>query len=170
MAVTLESPKKVGAEKVKTCLAGLEILTETTRTLAFMAPTASGTDELYYANIDGLDMIIEGLREQGCVSERGYKGLINRFEKLKEIPWEEEKASDVIYELDKIDKIAFSSARSEVPKGLEELLADMGVFELEREKGDINLWKDELLRNATTRSVKEQAEKVIEKVEEYRRT
>jgi len=51
---------------------------------------------------------------------------------------------------------------------LEELLIDMGVFENERGKGNFKIWKDELLRNAITRGVKELAEKIIERIEEFK--
>ena len=58
----------------------------------------------------------------------------------------------------------------EQSKELEELLIDMGVFENEREKGNFKIWKDELLGNATTRGIKELAEKIIERIEEFERT
>ena len=58
----------------------------------------------------------------------------------------------------------------EQSKELEELLIDMGVFENEREKGNFKLWKNELLGNATTRGIKELAEKIIERIEEFERT
>ena len=58
----------------------------------------------------------------------------------------------------------------EQSKGLEELLIDMGVFEIEGKNGNFKLWKDQLLGNATVRGIKELAEKIIERIEEFERT
>ncbi len=58
----------------------------------------------------------------------------------------------------------------EQSKELGELLIDMGVFEIEGKNGNFKLWKDELLGNATTRGIKELAEKIIERIEEFERT
>ena len=58
----------------------------------------------------------------------------------------------------------------EQSKGLEELLIDMGVFEIEGKNGNFKLWKKELLGNATVRGIRERAEKIIERIEKFERT
>ena len=91
------------------CLVLLQRLSGITRDLAFMIPTATGADELYYAAIDGMGMFIDDLRE--CMSESDHRELRERFEKLSEIPWEEKNATEVKHELDKIEDIAYDSVR-----------------------------------------------------------
>lgn len=94
---------------LKFCLTALELFEHNLRGLAFMAPTAAGEDESYYAHEDALTMRIEDLEK--CMPKETHRKLKRHFDKLTSIPFEAENASDIIYELDQMSEIAFKGIK-----------------------------------------------------------
>jgi len=87
----------MGQDECRKCLALLEALVDITRDLTFMCREVTGTDELYYAAVDALEMRVEDLKE--CMSKEAHDELVKNYQKLTEIPWEAEKAEDIVHQI-----------------------------------------------------------------------